>query len=157
MLEPLNIRLSSLGMSPYGKTTSTTSPVEGQNKAMMGLGGAMSGAGLASSLGVTSGLGKGVGAAAGALLGLFSDENEKTNKQKLGKDPQTGLDIYAYDYRADVEAARKNGTPMPPKRVGPMAQDIERSAPGSTRSVGGKRVVNLGLGSVPSVGRRARG
>lgn len=88
-----------------------------------------------------------IGTATGAitaltgLLGLFSDEDEKTNKQKLGKDPRTGLDIYAYDYKADVAAAKKSGKPMPPKRVGPMAQQIEQKHPGSTASVDGKRVV----------------
>ena len=57
--------------------------------------------------------------------------------------------MYAYDYKDDVAAARKSGAPMPPKRVGPMAQDIEKLMPGSTRSVGGKRVVkNLGFGSM---------
>lgn len=80
-------------------------------------------------------------------MGGFSDKREKTNIQKLGKDPDTGLDLYAYDYKADVEASRKNKTPMPMKRVGPMAQDIEKMHPGATKKVGGKMVVmNLGIG-----------
>lgn len=81
-----------------------------------------------------------------ALTGLssYSDENEKVNKQKLGKDPKTGLDMYAYDYKDDVEKAKKSGKPMPPKRVGPMAQDIEKKSKGSTATVGGKKVVKGG-------------
>ena len=63
------------------------------------------------------------------------DENSKTNKQLLGKDPDTGLDLYAYDYVADVEKAERTGQPMGPKRVGPMAQDFEKVAPGSTANL----------------------
>jgi hypothetical protein len=87
-----------------------------------------------------------LGTATGLLTFLkgLSDEREKTNKQKVGKDPQTGVDLYAYDYKADVAAARKSGKPMPPKRVGPMAQDLERAHPGSTETVGGKKVVKGG-------------
>jgi hypothetical protein len=83
----------------------------------------------------------GGGSIAASLLGISSDEDEKTNIKKLGKDPETGLEIYAYDYKSDVEAARRNGSQMPPKRTGPMAQDIERARPGSTREVGGSRIV----------------
>jgi len=100
-----------------------------------------------------SSLGMGVGAlgsvgkmlSGGSILpgnGYYSDENAKTNIEKLGKDPQSGLDMYAYDYKADVKAAKKSGSAMPPKRVGPMAQNIERANPGATRKVGGKMVVN---------------
>lgn len=114
-------------------TTVTTSPSNAPSMGQQLLGGGLSLLGLGTGGGATLG---------GSLLsGLFSDEDEKTNKQKLGKDRETGLDIYAYDYKADVEAAKKSGRPMPPKRVGPMAQDIERAHPGSTASVGGKRVV----------------
>mgnify|MGYP003647155888 CR=1 FL=1 len=72
---------------------------------------------------------------------MFSDKDEKTNIQKLGKDPATGETQYAYDYKADVAKARKSGSPMPPKRVGPMAQEIEKTQPERVTKIGGKRVV----------------
>lgn len=72
-----------------------------------------------------------------AILGLgslfLSDENEKKDIKKLGNDPQTGLPLYSYNYRDDPKSA--------PKRVGPMAQDIEKVNPGAVVKVGGKKVV----------------
>lgn len=149
--DPIGMELAALQGVPYGQTSSTTGPAQtqGSNPLMGALGGASTGLSIAKALGAGAGMSAGNigGAALGALLGIFSDEDEKMNKQKLGKDPATGLDMYAYDYKADVAAARKSGAPMPPKRVGPMAQDIEKVMPGSTRNVGGKRVVkNLGFG-----------
>jgi hypothetical protein len=64
-----------------------------------------------------------------------SDERDKTNIQHLGKG------LYAYDYKEDVRRAEEEGRPMPPKRVGPMAQDIEERAPGLVGEVGGHKVV----------------
>ena len=46
----------------------------------------------------------------------MSDENEKTDKKKIGKDPDTGLDLYSYRYKGDPKTY--------PKVVGPMAQDF---------------------------------
>ena len=66
---------------------------------------------------------------------FFSDEREKTNIQPLGKG------LYAYDYKDDVRRAEEEGRPMPPKRVGPMAQDIEERSPGLVGDVGGHKVV----------------
>jgi hypothetical protein len=153
-LEPLNLRLSALGMSPYGQTQTQTSTggTTGSNPFMGALGGASAGASIFSALGGSAALGSSAGvgmSSLGALLGIFSDENEKTNVQPLGRDKITGLPIYAYDYKSDVAAAKKEGSPMPPKRVGPMAQDIEKVAPQAVGKVGGKRVVNLGLGALP--------
>lgn len=73
---------------------------------------------------------------------FFSDEREKTNVQPLGEG------MYAYDYIDDVRRAEDEGRPMPPKRVGPMAQDIEERAPGLVGEVGGHKVVDAsgGLG-----------
>lgn len=82
-----------------------------------------------------------------SLMGL-SDEREKTNIKKVGKDPETGLMLYSYDYKDDVEAARKSGKPMPMKRVGPMAQDIEKLDPRAVREVGGKKVVQQPPGGI---------
>ncbi len=68
---------------------------------------------------------------------FFSDEREKTNVQPLGEG------LYAYDYIDDVRRAEGEGRPMPPKRVGPMAQDIEERAPGLVGEVGGHKVVGM--------------
>jgi hypothetical protein len=76
---------------------------------------------------------------------FFSDEREKTNIQKLGKG------LYAYDYKADVAKARRDGTPMPPKRVGPMAQEIEKKKPGLVIDINDYKVVD------PSRAERAYG
>jgi hypothetical protein len=66
---------------------------------------------------------------------FFSDEREKTNIKPLGKG------LYAYDYIDDVERARATGEPMPPKRVGPMAQDIEARRPGLVVDINDYKVV----------------
>ena len=68
---------------------------------------------------------------------FFSDEREKTNVQPLGEG------LYAYDYIDDVRRAEEEGRPMPPKRVGPMAQDIEERAPGLVGEVAGHKVVGM--------------
>lgn len=65
-----------------------------------------------------------------AVLGLLSDRTEKTDIKKVGKDPETGLGIYAYRYKGDP----KNY----PKMIGPMAQEVERKFPGLTERAGGK-------------------
>lgn len=72
----------------------------------------------------------------GALLGL-SDETMKTDITKLGKDPETGEMMYAYRYKDDPKTY--------PKVVGPMAQELEHNNPGTTRKIGGKMVVDVGL------------
>ena len=142
-LEQLDIQLNALGMTPYGSSSSQTTPMSG-NPIMGGIGGALSGAQLGSM--IMPGIGTGIGAAAGGLLGAFgsSDEREKTNKNKLGE--VDGVDVYAYDYKDDVERAKKSGQPMGPKRVGPMAQDLERLGKGRVAEVGGKKIINLGFG-----------
>lgn len=154
-MEIFNARLAALsGSQIQPSTTQTMSGGGGLASGIMGgIGGALAGGSLFGTGGALAGVGgisAGGGAGLGALLGLaggLSDKNAKTNIEKLGKDPDSGLDIFAYDYKSDVEASRKNGTPMPMKRVGPMAQDIEKNYPGSTRKIGGKQVVtNLGFG-----------
>lgn len=80
------------------------------------------------------------GSLLGALPKMFSDREDKTDIEKLGKDPKTGQQFYAYRYKSDPKTY--------PKTVGPMAQNIERAHPGSTETVGGHRVVKKwGLGS----------
>lgn len=115
-INDLNVRLSALGMSPYGKTESV-------DKVTSGGGGG--GADWASA---------GVGALS-LLFGLFSDERDKTDIKKLGKDPATGIDLYAYRYKGDPKSY--------PKVVGPMAQDIEDKFPGMVREVGGHKMVGV--------------
>ena len=66
---------------------------------------------------------------------------EQQSDLPLGVDGVTGLPIYAYDYKADVKKAKEDKAPMPPKRVGPMAQDMEKIMPGSTAEIGGKKVI----------------
>lgn len=70
-----------------------------------------------------------------SMLGLLSDRTEKTDIKKLGKDEESGLDIYAYRYKGDAKNT--------PKVVGPMAQDVEKKYPGSTVRIGGKMVINI--------------
>ena len=65
-----------------------------------------------------------------SAFGGFSDRSMKTDITKLGKDPKTGLDMYAYRYKGDPKSY--------PKVVGPMAQDVEKMYPGSTERVGKK-------------------
>jgi hypothetical protein len=64
--------------------------------------------------------------------GLFSDKTMKKDKEKMGKDMH-GLDQYAYRYKGEPKNA--------PKRIGPMAQDVEKKYPGSTTRVGGKMMI----------------
>jgi hypothetical protein len=125
--EQLNLMLSALGGTQVPTSSTTKQPTTG-NTAGSILGG------IGSVIG-------GLGAA-----GIISDERMKTNIQHLGVDGITGLPVYAYDYKSDVAHARKTGQPMPPKRVGPMAQDIEKKAPDRVREIGGKKVVNFGFG-----------
>lgn len=115
-LQQLQIPLQALGVTPYGSTTTQSTPTSG-SPFLSGLGGFLSlfGGG-----------------------GLFSDKNEKTDIKKLGRDPATGLDMYAYRYKGDPKSY--------PKVVGPMAQDIEKAYPGSTEKIDGKMVVKGSLG-----------
>lgn len=114
----LNLRLSSLGMTPYPSTQTQTSttPKPGTDWGTLGLG------------------------ALSLFMGL-SDDDSKTDKTKLGVDPETGLDIWAYRYKGDP----KNY----PKVVGPMASDIEKKRPDAMGpKVGGKRTIDFSkLGS----------
>lgn len=115
-LQQLQVPLQALGVSPYGSTTTQSVPTTG-SPFLSGLGGLMSlfGGG-----------------------GFFSDKNEKTDIKRLGKDPETGLDMYAYRYKGDPKSY--------PKVVGPMAQDIEKKYPGSTAKIGDRMVVKGSLG-----------
>jgi hypothetical protein len=65
----------------------------------------------------------------------MSDRTTKTDIKKLGKDPASGIDMYAYRYKGDPKSY--------PKVVGPMAQDIEKKYPTVVKKIGGKRVIDI--------------
>ena len=132
-IQQLMLPLQALGMTPYGQTTTQTSPAS-SNGLMMGLGALGTGVGILG--GVNSLMGGGTSLL--SALGLISDRRDKTDIKKLGKDPQSGLDMYSYRYKDDPKSY--------PKVVGPMAQDIEDKYPGAVREIGGHKVVNLGFG-----------
>jgi hypothetical protein len=85
----------------------------------------------------TNVLGAGVGLATAlpgliTALGIGSDEREKVDVKKLGK--ENGIEMAAYRYKGDPKTY--------PKVVGPAsAQQVERARPGSTRKVGGMHVI----------------
>lgn len=115
-LEQLNILLSSLGMSPYGKTETTNKTSEQKSGTDFGglLGGFMQ--------------------MAPAIMAM-SDRTMKTDITKLGADEATGVPMYAYRYKGDPKTY--------PKVVGPMAQDIEKQYPKLIRKVAGKKAIDL--------------
>ncbi|CAB4124575.1 hypothetical protein UFOVP62_13 [uncultured Caudovirales phage] len=120
-LEQLQIPLQALGATPYGQTNTQTGPGPTGNPLMSALGAGSSAVSMI-----------------GGLMSIFSDERAKTDVQKVGADPETGLNLYAYRYKGDPKSY--------PKVVGPMAQEIEKKYPDQVATVGGKKVVNLGFG-----------
>ena len=121
-IDMLNLRIGATSAVP-GVGTTTQSTSGGGNSLLSFLGGLGSaGTGLAS------------------LLPLFgmSDERMKTDISKVGKDKETGLDLYAYRYKGDPKSY--------PKVVGPMAQDIEKKFPDQVKDISGRKAVNLGFG-----------
>ena len=69
------------------------------------------------------------------VMGAFSDRRAKTDIAKLGRDPLSGLPMYAYRYKGDPKTY--------PKVVGPMAQDVERAGM-PVREIAGRKVIALG-------------
>ena len=127
-LQQLNMRLAAVGATPYGSSqTQTTTGSGGGNGAMSAMGGL---------LGLLS------------FLPGLSDEDDKTDIEKLGKDPETGLMMYAYRYKGDPKSY--------PKVVGPMAQELEKKDKNSVKEIGGHKVVkhiaNLGFGGGAAFG-----
>jgi len=130
---------SSTGTTSTNSTTFAPQQQAASNPLMQGLGGLMGiGSMFASPAGGTSAAAGLMGAAkAGlALLPALSDKDMKTDIKKLGKDEETGLDIYSYRYKDDPKTY--------PKVVGPMAQDIEKKYPGATQRRGDRLTVNPG-------------
>jgi hypothetical protein len=122
-IDMLNLRIGATSSVPVAGTTTQR-------------GGGSGGSSFLSTLG-------GIGSAAAGLAQLgsmfgFSDENMKTDIKKVGKDEETGLDLYAYRYKGDPKTY--------PKVVGPMAQDIEKKFPDQVVDVGKYKAVNLGFG-----------
>jgi hypothetical protein len=115
-IDNLNLLLSSLGMSPYGKTENMqrtgTSEEKGPDWATLGLG-------------VMKML---------PMLFAGSDRTLKTDIKKIGKDPTTGLSMYSYRYKGDPKTY--------PKVVGPMAQEVEKKYPGHVIEIAGKKAVS---------------
>ena len=110
--QQLGTLLSALGMTPHDTTTSgssnsTTTTSTSPNYANLALQGMQT------------------------LGGLFgaSDERVKKDIKSLGTDPTTGMPIKSFRY--------KGAAPGTPKVVGPLAQDLEKAAPGSTTMIGG--------------------
>lgn len=105
-LTALNTKLAALGMSPYGKTTTSTQTQQGgqSSSPMSGiLGGAMS-----------------------ILPMLFSDRDTKKNIRKLGPTGAPGINAYEYEYKGFM------GGPKGERHVGVMADEVKRRVPGST-------------------------
>lgn len=141
-VDMLNLRTSALGMTPYARTTTTQSPVTAANPLTSALGGASTGASIASNLGLTGNSAL-FSTGLGGLLGALSEDTEKTDVKKVGKDPGTGVGLYAYRYKGDPKTY--------PKVVGPMASEVQKKAPGAVarpKGMGGKRVVSLGFPSM---------
>lgn len=117
-LEQLNTRLAALGMSPYGRTQTTT------QSGGSDFGGILGGAGSFLS-----------GMKAISTLLPFSDKSMKTDISKVGKDKETGLDVYSYRYKGDPKTY--------PKVVGLMADEIEIKMPEAVKEIGGKKAVTF--------------
>lgn len=117
--EQLNIRLAALGMSPYGRTQTTTQSGGGAD-----IGGILGGAGTAAA-----------GMAKLLPILMASDKSMKTDIAKVGKDQKTGLDVYSYRYKGDPKTY--------PKVVGLMADDIEQKMPDQVAEIGGKKAVKF--------------
>lgn len=121
-IEMLNLRLGATSATPYGTTTTGQQLVPRGNSFLTGLGT--------------------VGSAAAGIAGLgrlfMSDERMKTDVEKVGKDKDSGLTMYAYRYKGDPKTY--------PKVVGPMAQEVEKKYPDQVVEVAGRKAVNLGFG-----------
>lgn len=111
----LNLKLSTLGLTPYGQTTSSTKTTDTGNNsdwATAALGG----------LSLLKG------------FGAFSEDTEKVDKQKVGKIPGSPLNAWAYRYKGDPKSY--------PKVVGLMASEVEEHRPHAIKKVGKKRIVD---------------
>ena len=129
-IQGLGLLESSLGMTPYDTASATSSNSASQSQTTQ----SPNLANLAQSGLQTLGsiFGGPAGAGIGALAG-GSDRKIKKNIVHLGADPTTGVPIKGFNYKGDPAGM--------PKTIGPLAQDIEKRAPGSTFKVGGVMTV----------------
>ena len=63
------------------------------------------------------------------------DARAKTNVVYVG-DTGDGVKLYAFDYVEDLERCKITGEAMPPKRIGPMAQDLMEIYPDRVIKIG---------------------
>jgi hypothetical protein len=133
-LEQLDIIGGALGQTPYGSSSINRQPLT-SNPLMGGIGGALAfkGAGLNPLFG---------GFLGGASTLFGSDRSMKTDIEKVGKDKETGLNMYSYRYKGDPKSY--------PKVVGPMADEIQKKYPDKVKKVAGKLAVegNFLMGKV---------
>ncbi len=118
--DQINLKLAALGMTPYGKTQTTSGTSDTTTSpdwATVGLGALKALPGAAS--GITS------------LLAL-SDKNTKTDITKL---TDGDIPMYSYRYKDDPKTY--------PKIVGPMAQDIEKKFPKAIKKVGRFKTIDI--------------
>lgn len=103
--QQLGVLQSALGMTPYGQTTTGQSNTQTYTPTDWAqLAGAAIGAG-------------------GSIFAGKSDRRLKKNLQKLGTHKATGTPIYAFNWKGERPGA--------PKSLGPMAQDLAKTVPGS--------------------------
>jgi hypothetical protein len=133
-LEELNYPIQALNLR-IGATSSAPVPMSQTQT------GGGSGSSFLSGLGALGTLASGIGSLAGGFK--WSDKTMKTDIEKVGKDKETGLNMYAYRYKGDPKTY--------PKVVGPMAQDIEKKYPQAVKKIAGKKAVNLGFGPIRNV------
>jgi hypothetical protein len=103
---------SALGMTPFGQATTGASDTQTQTSTDWG-------ALAASGMGMLGNLFGG----AGTKLLPTSDKRLKKNLQKLGVHKPTKTPIYAFNWKGEPPGA--------PKSMGPMAQDLAKTIPGS--------------------------
>lgn len=135
-LRGLNARLAALGqVNPGGTQTSTTTGGTRSNPIMGGIGGAAAGAALGSAL--LPGIGTAAGALLGGLGGIFSDDEAKTDVEKVSDTNMPGVSVYAFRYKSDPKSFGKT--------IGVMASEVERAMPEAVANVGGRRVIKPGF------------
>ena len=138
----------------YGGTTMLTQPYfsnAGQNALSGAIGGATLGSSLLGPTGLglasTAGGGAGIGAGLGALMMLFSDPRLKTDSEPVGK-LDNGMTVYRYRYIDD---------PPEMRRIGLMADEVERKRPDAVAqlgpewgALGGMRMVDYSRATEPA-------
>jgi len=131
-LEQLDIIGSALGQTPYGQSSTQRQPLT-SNPFLGAIGGALAFPGNPLIGGFLGG--------ASTMFGS-SDPSMKTDIQKVGKDKETGLNMYSYRYKGDPKTY--------PKVVGPMADEIQKKYPDKVKRIGGKLAVegNFLMGKV---------